>query len=71
MSQGKEHPKECGLTTLETRRLRGDQIEFNGYEDIDVFFTGINYLQIVCLCYLHEYVLKKVDLLINNFIFTR
>ena len=29
---------ECGLTTLETRRLRGDQIEvfeiMNGYEDI-------------------------------------
>ena len=30
---------ECGLTTLETRTLRGDQIEVfkivNGYEDID------------------------------------
>ena len=29
----------CGLTTLETRRLRGDQIEVfkivNGYEDVD------------------------------------
>ena len=30
--------KECGLTTQETRRLRGDQIEvfkiLNGYENI-------------------------------------
>ena len=33
------HLKECGLTTLETRRLRRDQIEvfkiLNGYENID------------------------------------
>ena len=31
--------KECGLTTLETRRSRGNQIEvfkiLNGYENID------------------------------------
>ena len=30
---------QCGLTTLETKRLRGDQIEVfkivNGYEDVD------------------------------------
>ena len=33
------HGQPCGLTTLETRRLRGDQIEvskiLNGYENID------------------------------------
>ena len=40
-----ERVTECGLTTIESRRLRGDQIEvfkiLNGYENIDrnMFFS--------------------------------
>ena len=36
--------KECGLTTLETRRLKGNQIAvfkvLNGYDNIDRIFSS-------------------------------
>ena len=42
-----ERLKECGLTTLETRRLRVHQIEvfkiLNGYENIDSNIFSRNY----------------------------
>ena len=42
--------KECGLTTLETRWLRGDQIEvskiLNGYENIDRYFFSLNTVEL-------------------------
>ena len=47
-----EHLKECGLTTQETRRLRGDQTEvfkiLNGYENIDrtIFLTQKKIIQL-------------------------
>ena len=38
-----ERLKECGLTTIKTMQLRGDQIEvfkiLNGYENINIFFS--------------------------------
>ena len=42
-----ERLKECGLTTLETGRVRGDQIVFkilNGYENIEsnIFFSKLS-----------------------------
>ena len=45
----KEHLNECGLTTLETRRLRGDQIELNGCENIDICFSHWNKLSTDCM----------------------
>ena len=51
------HLLQCGLTTLETRRLRGDQIEVfkivNGYENVDsvsLDFISLTSYRCVCIC---------------------
>ena len=57
-----ERLKECGLTTLDTRRLRGDQLEvfkiLNSYENIDfnIFFFEIKESKITRG---HNYTLAK------------
>ena len=70
-----ERLKECGLTTLETRRLRGDQIEvfkiLNGYENIDsnIFFE----IKESKITRGHNYTLvkNKVDWTLESILFHR
>ena len=65
-----ERLKECGLTTLETRRLRGDQIEvfriLNGYENIysNIFFE----IKESKITRGHNYTLvkKQIDWMLEN-----
>ena len=71
-----ERLKECGLTTLETRRLRVDQIEvfkiLNWYENIDsnLFFFEIKESKITRG---HNFTLvkKQVDWMLASFHFHR
>ena len=70
-----ERLNECGLTTLETRRLRGDQIEvfkiLNGYENIDsnIFFE----IKESKITRGHNYTLvkNKVDWTLESILFHR
>ena len=71
------HLKECGLTTLKSRRLRGDQIEvfniLNGYENIyrNIFFSvkeerrtrghGVTLTKKQCRLYIRKYSQRTVN----------
>ena len=68
-----ERLKKCGLTTLETRRLRGDQIEvikiLNGYDNIDSnFFFEIKESKMTRG---HNFTRNKVDWMLGSFHFHR
>ena len=70
-----EQLKECGLTTIETRRLRGDQIEvfkvLKGYENIDsnIFFETRK----IKITRGHNFMLvkNKLDWMLESFHFPR
>ena len=72
-----ERLKECGLKTLETRRLRGDQIEvfniLNGYETIDSNIYLFFEIKESKITRGHNFTLvkKKVDWMLGSFHFHR